>query len=77
MNNFRPVAYPLVTVDPFFSVWSFSDKLDDTHTRHWTGRPSPLFIAVKLDGVFYPICAFDRDYVNRYNPTKRFIQKSV
>ncbi|MBQ2863214.1 MAG: DUF4965 domain-containing protein [Clostridia bacterium] len=77
MNNFRPVAYPLITVDPFFSVWSFSDKLDDTHTRHWTGRPAPLFVAIKLDGVFYPICAFDRDYVNRYNPTKRFMQKSV
>ena len=77
MNNFRPVAYPLITVDPFFSVWSFNDKLDDAPTKHWTGIQSPLFIALKLDGVFYPICAFDKYNTNRYHPTKRFTQKSV
>ncbi len=77
MNNFRPVAYPLITVDPFFSVWSVTDRLDETCTKHWTGRPAPIYLALKLDGVYYPICAFDKDSVNRYNPTKRFIQKQV
>ncbi len=77
MKDFRPVAYPLITVDPFFSVWSFTDKLDHSETKHWTGIPSPIFVAVKLDGVSYPICAFDKRGTNRYNSTKRFVQKSV
>ena len=77
MNNFKPVAYPLITVDPFFSVWSFSDKLEHDQTRHWTGIPAPIYLSLKLDGVLYRICGFDKKGVNRYNPTRRLLQKSV
>lgn len=38
----RPPAVPLVTVDPYFSIWSMTDKLPGEDTCHWTGKPHRL-----------------------------------
>lgn len=46
----RPPATPLITVDPYFSVWSFSDKLTDSTTVHWTGSPNTIEGSVTVDG---------------------------
>ncbi len=46
----RPPAVPLVTHDPYFSIWSFSDRLADDWPRHWTGSIHALSSMVRVDG---------------------------
>ena len=49
----RAPAYPLITVDPFFSVWSQSNRLTDENTVHWTGRPNVISGVATIDGKSY------------------------
>lgn len=62
--NKRPVAVPLITIDPYFSIWSCSDKLYDCYTKHWTEKPWPIFIGLYVDGVLNTIAGVDRDYIS-------------
>lgn len=52
-TGFRPAAVPLVTVDPYFSIWSANDRLNDGVTRHWTGRRNPMTAGVVIDDQIY------------------------
>ena len=49
-KDFLPRAIPLVTVDPYFNIWSMNDKLNADHTRFWTGDRTMLLGKATIDG---------------------------
>jgi hypothetical protein len=57
----RPPAVPLVPVDPYFSIWSAADTLNEAGPQgkssivHWTGAPNSLTSLVRIDGKTFRI----------------------
>lgn len=52
-TTLRPPAAPLVTHDPYFSVWAMGDNLADDRTRHWTGAFHGMVSMARIDGKPY------------------------
>ena len=51
--DFRPPAVPLVTYNPFLSIWSEADHLNDATTKHWTRHDHSLVSLIRIDGKTY------------------------
>jgi Domain of unknown function (DUF4965)/Domain of unknown function (DUF5127)/Domain of unknown function (DUF1793)/Domain of unknown function (DUF4964) len=50
MAAFRPPAVPLVTYNPYLSIWSEADHLNDANTKHWTRHDHSLVSLIRIDG---------------------------
>ncbi|HOL61424.1 MAG TPA: DUF4965 domain-containing protein [Clostridia bacterium] len=50
MRELRLPAYPVITIDPLFSIWSTSQKLYEGDTKMWTGALKPINGNIIVDG---------------------------
>lgn len=49
----RAPAYPIITIDPYFSVWSPVTTPTEADSVHWTGSPNTISIVAAIDGKKY------------------------
>lgn len=60
----RAPATPLITHDPYFSVWSTTDNLTDSNTTHWTGAPQPTVGIARIDGKPFRFMGHDPESIS-------------
>jgi len=56
---FRPPAVPLVTHDPYLSIWSCGDTLNGIETAHWTRTVQRLNSMVRINGEAFRLMGTD------------------
>ncbi len=57
----RAPAIPLITVDPFFTVWSADSQLNHSKTEHWSGKGNSILGSVFVDGKELVFLGYHRD----------------
>src|SRR5258706_200883 len=58
-QSIRPPAVPLISCDPYFSIWSPADHLTGSDTVHWTGKPHRLTSMAQVDGTTFRLMGQD------------------
>ena len=58
-QSFRPPAVPLVTFDPYLSIWSCADHLTDRNPQHWTKHEQALASLIRVDGQVFRLMGND------------------
>ncbi|MDR3140212.1 MAG: DUF4965 domain-containing protein [Tannerellaceae bacterium] len=56
----RAPSVPIITCDPYLSIWSPYDKLTEGNTEHWTGKEHSIIGAIRVDGITYRFMGKDR-----------------
>lgn len=52
-TNLRLPAVPILLNDPYFSIWSPYNKLNEGNTCHWTSAEKPFNGFIRVDGTLY------------------------
>lgn len=76
-NALRLPAVPLVTIDPYISLWSKYDRLYDGSVTHWSGVKKPLNGAVYVDGTAYRFLGESMEAVAPFAAEKAWTGKYV
>jgi len=64
----KAACIPLITHDPYFSVWSAADNLYDKDTTHWCGKRQKIRGYVTIDGIQY--CFMGKPEYHKIIPQK-------
>ena len=57
----RAPMVPLITIDPYFSVWSRDENINFNFTEHWTNKSNSIIGTVLIDEKEYLFLGYDRD----------------
>jgi hypothetical protein len=52
-DKLRAPAYPLITHNPNFSIWSMGSELNGSPTQHWTNKNQSLLGILQVDDSYY------------------------
>ncbi|WP_339882325.1 glutaminase family protein [Polaribacter vadi] len=68
-EKLRAPAYPLITHNPNFSIWSMDSELNGSSTKHWTEQSHSLLGIVKVDNEFYRFLGIETKNYKTVLPT--------